>query len=180
MLAVLGVGGQTAMPSILVGLTIRALALTLIAASLLAMQRYAADDGFAQVTGLARRLPVATLSLLVGGLTLVGIPLTVGFPLRWQLFQTITQANYRWPVLLILAGIGVSIGYLRGLRALLSFKKEERLSQADRITLSLQESRWLLIIISILVVICIILGIFPSLLTEPLQQLSIGLSVPIR
>jgi formate hydrogenlyase subunit 3/multisubunit Na+/H+ antiporter MnhD subunit len=78
--------------------------------------------------------------------------------------------------LLILAGLGVSIGYVRGLRALLSFKKEERSYQA---ALFPQEPRFLLVIISILVVGCIILGLFPSLLIEPLQQLSVNISIPI-
>jgi len=175
-LVISGIGGHTVVPTILVGLTIRALALTLIAASLLAIQRHTADDGFAQITGLARHLPVATIGLMIGGLTLVGIPLTIGFPLRWQLLQSIAEIDSLWPVLLVLAGFGVSIGYLRGLRALLSFKKEERPDQA---ALSIQEPRSLLIIIAILVVICIVLGLFPSLLIEPIQQLSSGLSIPI-
>jgi len=177
-LVVLGIGGRPSMPAILAGLTVRALALTLIAASLVAIQRVAADDGFAHIRGLARRLPVATVGLMMGGLTLAGIPLTIGFPLRWQLLQSIAGVDTRWPVMLALAGLGVSIGYLRGLRALLSFKKEDQPNQ-DRIALSLQEPRSLLIIISILVIVCIVLGLFPSLLTEPLQQLSAGLSVPI-
>jgi formate hydrogenlyase subunit 3/multisubunit Na+/H+ antiporter MnhD subunit len=175
-LAILGVGGRTAVPTILVGLTLRALALTLTAASLLAIKRNIADDGFGQIMGLARRFPAATAGLMIGGFILIGIPFTIGFPLRWQLLQTIGQVDPRWPVLLVLAGLGVSIGYLRGLRALLSFKKEER---SNGTVLSLQEPRLLLILIVVLAVICITLGLFPSLIIEPLEQLSKGLSVPI-
>jgi formate hydrogenlyase subunit 3/multisubunit Na+/H+ antiporter MnhD subunit len=79
-------------------------------------------------------------------------------------------------VLLALAGLGVSVGYLRGLLALLSYKKED---QSEQAALSLQEPRLLLVIISVLAVICIILGLFPSTLIEPLQQLSAGISIPI-
>jgi multicomponent Na+:H+ antiporter subunit D len=178
-LVILGIGGQPTVPAILSELTIRALGLTLIAASLLAFKRYAADDGFTQIMGLAYRFPVATIGLMVGGFTLIGLPLTIGFPLRWQLLQSITQVDSRWPVLLVLAGLGVSLGYLRGLRALLSFKKEVQFGETDQTALSLQEPRLLLIIICMLVAGCIILGLFPSMLLEPLQQFSAQISIPI-
>lgn len=175
-LTLLGIGGPTTVPTILVSLTVRALALTLIATSLLALHRNVTDDGLAQIKGLARCFPVATAGLMIGGATLIGTPLTIGFPLQWQLIQSITEIDARWPVLLALAGLGVSVGYLRGLLALLSYKKED---QSEQAALSLQEPRLLLVIISVLAVICIILGLFPSTLIEPLQQLSAGISIPI-
>jgi formate hydrogenlyase subunit 3/multisubunit Na+/H+ antiporter MnhD subunit len=181
LLVILGVGGRTAIPTILVGLSIRALALTLISAGILAIRYHIADDGFAEITGLGRRFPVATVGVIIGGFILIGTPLTVGFPLRWQLLQAIESSSF-WPQLLALAGLGVSIGYLRGLRALLSVKEEEQPNQADQsdeITLSIQEPRLLLIIIAILVIVCIVLGAFPSLVIEPIQTLSSEISIPI-
>jgi multicomponent Na+:H+ antiporter subunit D len=175
-LAVLGVGGPTALLTILVGLTVRALALALIAAGLLAIRRHAADDGFVQVRGLARQLPLATAALMLGGLTLLGLPFTLGFPWRWQLLHAITQVDSRWPLLLILAGLGVSIGYLRGLKALLSFNQKER---STRTALTGQEPLLLTVIIVILAGACIVLSIFPSLLIEPLQQLTGDISIPL-
>jgi formate hydrogenlyase subunit 3/multisubunit Na+/H+ antiporter MnhD subunit len=181
-LAVLGVGGEAAVITILVSLTVRALALALIAACLSAIRLQTAYDGFAEIRGLARRLPVATVGLVVGGLTLAGAPLTIGFPLRWQLLQAIAGVDSRWPILLTLAGLGVAIGYLRGFRALLlspiAPNKKER-SPADA-ALTLQEPFLLLIIIALLAAACIVFGLFPSLLIEPIQELSVGIEIPIR
>jgi multicomponent Na+:H+ antiporter subunit D len=181
-LAVLGIGGEAALITILVGLTVRALALALITACLSAIRLQTAYDGFAEVAGLARRLPVATIGLVVGGLTLAGVPLTVGFPLRWQLLQSIAGVDSRWPILLTLAGLGVAIGYLRGFRSLLLSptvpNKKER--PPAGVALTLQEPLLLLIIIALLAAACIVFGLFPSLLIEPLQKLSMGIQVIVQ
>jgi formate hydrogenlyase subunit 3/multisubunit Na+/H+ antiporter MnhD subunit len=177
MLATLGLGGRTTVPTILVGLIVRSLALALFAASLLAVQRHTFDDGFVQVTGLGRRLPIAATGLMIGGLTLIGIPLTMGFPLRWQLLQSIAAVDPRWPLLLVLAGLGVCVGYLRGLRALLADNIRERPAQTAP---SLRQPRILAVMISILIVVCILLGVFPSLLIDPIQQISASIPMPIR
>lgn len=181
-LAVLGLGGRAAVVTILAGLTIRALALTLIAASASTIRLRLAGDGFAQLRGIARHMPLAMTGLLVGGLTLAGAPLTAGFAARWQLLRSIAEVNSTWPVLLVLAGLGVTIGYLRGFRAALLPDKPAR-SQTERsrrAALKLQEPPLLLIMISLLGIACIWLGLFPSLLIEPLQQLTFGISIPIR
>jgi multicomponent Na+:H+ antiporter subunit D len=180
-LAVLGVGGEAAVITVLVSLTVRAVALTLIAACLSAIRLQTAYDGFAEIAGLARRLPAATAGLLIGGLTLAGVPLTVGFPLRWQLLQSIAGIDSRWPLLLTLAGLGVAVGYLRGFRALLlsptAPNKKER--PPTGVALAIQEPLLLLIIIALLATACIVFGLFPSLLIEPLQRLSVGIEIPI-
>ncbi len=181
LLMVLGIGGKSAVLTILVGLTVRALALALLTAGMLALQLYAADDGFAQITGLARQLPVATAGIILGGLSLAGVPLTIGFPLRWHLLHAGTDLDARWPVLLVLAGLGVSLGYLRGLNALFSTKKEAPASNKDapQRILSMQEPRLLLLLITLLAITCLVLSLFPSLLIEPLQQLALGVPVPV-
>ena len=180
-LAVLGIGGRAAVITVFVGLTVRILALTLIAVCLLAIRHHTAYDGFAETAGLARRLPLATIGLVVGGLTLAGVPLTIGFPLRWQLLQSIAEVDSRWPILLTLAGLGVAIGFIRGFRALLldpsTPNQKERPSIG--VTLSIQEPLLFIVFIGLLSAACIGLGLFPSQLIEPLQQLSMGISIPI-
>ncbi|MBN1219993.1 MAG: hypothetical protein JXM69_13785 [Anaerolineae bacterium] len=181
LLAVLGLGGEAAVITLLVGLTVRALALILIAACLVTIQLHTASDGFAQITGLARRLPVATVGLALAGLTLAGTPLTIGFPLRWQLLQSVVKINPIWPVLLTLAGLGVAIGYLRGLKALLqpaTANKKERPS--IDVAPGIHEPLLLVVIISLLGTACVVFGLFPSLLIEPLQKLSMNVPIPIR
>ncbi len=181
-LAVLGIGGRAAVITILVALTVRALALTLIATSASTIRLAVAGDGFAQVRGMARQMPVATTGLVIGGLTLAGVPLTAGFAPAWQLLRSSAEVNSSWPVLLGLAGLGVTIGYLRGFRATLlpdnATRKQTGRSPGTALTFA--EPRLLLMMIGLLGIACILLGLFPALLIEPLQQLTLGISIPIQ
>jgi formate hydrogenlyase subunit 3 len=63
-LALLGRGGETGVITILVSLTGRALALTLIAASTSALRLRAGSDGFAEFREMAQQMPVATAGQL--------------------------------------------------------------------------------------------------------------------
>jgi formate hydrogenlyase subunit 3/multisubunit Na+/H+ antiporter MnhD subunit len=178
-LIVVALGGEAAISTILMSLTVRALALILIAASTSTLHLQVADDGFTQVRGIARQMPVATAGVILGGLTLAGAPLTVGFVPYWQLLNSMAGVDSRWSAILVLAGLGVTIGYLRGLRAALS---AEQTSQAagPNLPLKFQEPLPLLIIISLLGASCILLGLFPSLLIEPLQTVTTGIILPIE
>ena len=183
-LAMLGLGSSASVVIILMGLIIRALALTLVAASASAIRLRVASDGYAQVLGMARHMPVATFGLIAGGLTLAGVPFTASFGLRWELIQALADVDARWSTLIALAGLGVALGYLRGFRAMLWPRQTARI-QNDRAwwlgsILKLQEPPSLLIIIAGLSLATIGLGVFPAWLIGPLQTLAAGISIPIR
>jgi formate hydrogenlyase subunit 3/multisubunit Na+/H+ antiporter MnhD subunit len=173
--AALGTGGQAGVITIVGGLTIRALALVLLAASLSAMRLRITSDGFAQAKGLAYQMPVTILGLLVGGLTLTGAPFTAGFAVRWQLLSSIGEAAPYWPALLTMAGLGVVVGYLRGLRMALAAPETAKSKPA-----TVSEPSSLLLMIGLLSLACFILGVFPSLWLAPLQTWTAGISIPIR
>ncbi len=179
-LMVLGIGGQAVVVTILVTLIIRALALTLIAIGISAIRMRVAGDGFAQVTGVARQLPAAVTGLIIGGLTLAGAPLLAGFAPRWQLIHSSAEIAPVLPALLVLAGLGVAIGYLRGLSAALTPEKSTKNGRRLKAPLIFAEPHLLLVLISLLVVITILLGLFPSLLIEPLQSWTEAVSFPIQ
>jgi formate hydrogenlyase subunit 3/multisubunit Na+/H+ antiporter MnhD subunit len=181
-LAVLGLGGPTAVLTILVGLVVRAVAFTLIAASASAIRLRTVSDGFAEVRGVAQQMPVATIGLVLGGLTLAGAPFTAGFAPHWQLLRSLAEVDPGGLVLLTLAGLGVAIGYLRGFRAALLPGEAIGKNGPDtrpRLRFALQEPPGGLGLISLLVAIAILLGLFPAVLIEPLQILSAGISIPI-
>ena len=171
-LVILGAGERNAIPIILASLVVRALTISLIAASISAIRLHVSADGLAQMAGLAYRLPVATTGLVIGGLTLAGAPLTIGFTLRWQAVQAITQINTGWTSLLVLAGIGISIGYLRAFRALLPQAASQSSLLPQKSSPRFQEARLLIIIIIVLAGGCLALGIFPNLLIMPLQEIN--------
>lgn len=179
-LAIFGLGGAGAVTAVLVGLVVRALALTLIAAGVSAIRLQIPAEGFTQIRGLARRLPFATVGILIGGLTLAGAPLTAGLPVRWHLLQSIAAENANAPLLLALAGVGVTIGYLRGGYALLSAADGDHSSRRGRPqkTGAPQEPRRLMIIIVMLIVTCLGLGFFPALLIEAVQGWTADIVTP--
>ncbi len=169
----LGLGGHAAVITVLAALSVRTLALTLIAIGVSAVRMRVAGDGFAQVKGLAREIPMAVAALMIGGGILAGVPLLAGFGPRWQIIHTGAEVNPVLPALLVLGGLGVAIGYLRGLRAMIAPGHGPA-----RVTFA--EPRLLLALISLLIVVSILLGLFPALLIEPLQLLTMTVSGPIQ
>lgn len=170
-LALLGAGGQPELITVVAGLVVRSVTLVLITASVLAIRLQTGRDGFAQLQGVALKAPAATAGLILGGLTLAGTPFTVGFVLRWQLFQLIAAADSRWLGLLALAGLGVAIGYLRGLRVMLAMPQTGKVQKGwpgGWVDLVLPKPYSLAVIIILLGITCILLGVYPSLLIEPL------------
>lgn len=183
-LALMGLGGPSGLVIILVNLTVRALALILIAACTSVLRLRAASDGFAEVSEIVQQYPVAATGVMLGGLTLAGLPFTAGFAAHWQLLRSMAQVEPTWAVLLALAGLGVAIGYLRGFRATLLPRPTVK-SQTDqpvqlRLVFTMQEPFGLLVLISLLIAMTILLGLFPAVLIQPLQILSAGIPLPIR
>ncbi|MCB0181135.1 MAG: hypothetical protein KDI62_23120, partial [Anaerolineae bacterium] len=169
----LGLGGQAAVLTILVNLTVRALALVLIAVSTSTLYLRVASDGFSYVNGMVREMPLAAAGLIIGGLTLAGTPFTAGFAPYWQLLRSAAANNPSWVIFLVLGGLGVAVGYLRGLWALLgSDRRVERASKpfSTNILRNSQEPRFLMIIIIVVAFICILTGLFPNLLIDPLRK----------
>lgn len=174
-LAVLGLGGRAALITVLVSLAVRALALVLIAVSTTTIQLQATSDGFTHVKGIARRMPVATAGLIIGGLTLAGAPLTAGFSPYWQLLHSMAGVDSVWLSLLVLGGLGVSGGYLRGLRAALAQTKSPPGGSPK-----LREPVLLMVMIVVLTAAAVILGVFPWIIIEPLQEASLGIPFPVQ
>ncbi len=64
------------------------------------------------LNGLGRRMPFTMAALMIGGLGLVGVPVTSGFVSKWYLVQAALEADL-WPVaLLILVGSLLALIYV--------------------------------------------------------------------
>jgi multicomponent Na+:H+ antiporter subunit D len=65
-----------------------------------------------QMHGLASRMPLTMAAFLIGGLSLIGVPLTVGFVSKWYLVAAALENGW-WPVAaLILLGSILSVIYI--------------------------------------------------------------------
>ncbi|MCH8177400.1 MAG: monovalent cation/H+ antiporter subunit D family protein, partial [Proteobacteria bacterium] len=65
-----------------------------------------------QFQGLGRQMPLTMAAIVVGGLSLIGVPLTVGFVSKWYLIMAAIENGW-WPVaVLILLGSLLAIVYV--------------------------------------------------------------------
>jgi formate hydrogenlyase subunit 3/multisubunit Na+/H+ antiporter MnhD subunit len=116
----LSLAGTQSAPGFYAGLALRGLALGLTGTASAALGQPAGGDTFAALRGIAYRRPLATAALVIGGFSLAGLPLTAGFLPRWLLLQGLAQSQPGWAWLPVAGGLGVALGYLRGLYALLA------------------------------------------------------------
>ena len=62
--------------------------------------------------GLGRQMPVTMAAIVIGGLSLIGVPLTVGFVSKWYLILAVIENGW-WPVaVLILLGSLLAVVYV--------------------------------------------------------------------
>jgi formate hydrogenlyase subunit 3/multisubunit Na+/H+ antiporter MnhD subunit len=135
----------------------RGLIITLMAAALSILRHRATTDRFEGLGGVARRLPIATMGLVIGGLALAGFPLTAGFPTRWAVYRAMSGEEMLWAFLLLASSAGIVIGLLRALNAMLGAEPRDDVARQP-ILASLM--------VLALAILVIILGIYPQLFLE--------------
>jgi formate hydrogenlyase subunit 3/multisubunit Na+/H+ antiporter MnhD subunit len=175
------VGGSQGEILTLLYIANRAVSITLMAAGLAILRHQAETDRFSRLQGVARKLPIATLGVLIGGLALAGFPLTAGFPIHWAVSRAVWNwaqplaslagggmsiSTVRWPevlaiVPLLVSSLGITIGLLRGLSAMLGTEGRE-----DILRQPLVASLMVLALASLVIV----LGLHPQLFLGPVRS----------
>ncbi len=62
--------------------------------------------------GLAKRMPVTTWAFILSGLSLIGVPLTVGFISKWYLLTAAFAAGHGYAAFLIVASSLIAMAYI--------------------------------------------------------------------
>ena len=62
--------------------------------------------------GLGRRMPWTFAAIVVGGLSVIGVPLTVGFISKWYLVLAALESGQWWVAILILIGSLLAVVYM--------------------------------------------------------------------
>lgn len=65
-----------------------------------------------RLAGLGRRMPLTAAGLVIGGLSLVGVPGTVGFVSKWYLVLGALERGWWWLALLVLLSSLLALGYV--------------------------------------------------------------------
>jgi multicomponent Na+:H+ antiporter subunit D len=108
--------------------------------------------------GLGRRMPLTMAAFVVGGLSLIGVPLTVGFVSKWYLVTAALEAG-RWPIaVLILLSSLLAVIYIWRVVEVAYFKEApEGAPEVSEAPLGVLLPTWVLIGASLF------FGIFTSL-----------------
>ncbi len=65
-----------------------------------------------QLQGIGRQMPLTMAAIVIGGLSLIGVPLTVGFVSKWYLLMALIETN-QWPIaVLVLLGSLLAVIYV--------------------------------------------------------------------
>jgi multicomponent Na+:H+ antiporter subunit D len=185
LLLALGAGGSQGLALALLHGINRTMAIILFAAALSILRHRATTDRFSQLQGVARRLPIATIGMLLGGLALAGFPFTAGSPTHWavlrsvwnwaQSFSPLTQEalpgistmpgpEWVWvltSVALLASLIGIVVGLLRGLSAMLGTEPRDDVARQPIIAS---------LMILALAALATVLALYPQLFLEPVQR----------
>ena len=149
-----------------------ALALGLTGAATAALRGWAGADAFTALRGAAYRAPLAAAALMIGAFTLAGLPLTASFFPRWLLLREMAEVDRRWLWLLVSGGVGVAIGYLRGLNAMLASPAGPNRPDQAR-------PAWLATaFLAALALLSLALGIFPDPLLHAARELLTAYPLP--
>lgn len=184
-------GGSQSLALALLYTVTRAMPITLMAAALAILRHRATTDEFAGLGGIARRLPIATMGLMIGGLALAGFPFTAGLPTHWAVIRPVwnwaqpfsalaqeaassvdTVTGSPWVGVIVLLALlassgGIVIGLLRGLSAMLGADPREEVARQPVIAS---------LMVLALIGLVIVLGIYPQLFLEPVLSTAEALS----
>ena len=145
----------------------RSLALVLASVGLASLRRYASSDAFADVGNVAWRMPLVSVGLLAGLLSLAGFPLTGGFASRWPIYRLVYQENHLYAIALVLSGGAAALGCWRGLLALLGSDANPELEPEPIPLLRYLPTATVMLTLTLL---CLALGLFPQLFLSPILK----------
>jgi NADH-quinone oxidoreductase subunit M len=120
---------------------------------------------FPELGGLARVMPFAAFVFILAGLSSMGMPGFAGFWAEFNIFMGMWQ---RYPLIAILAAISIPITAAYVLRAVYTVFFGELKNQSF---LKLPQLTWQEYVgASILAAVLLIVGLYPAILTEPIQS----------
>jgi NADH-quinone oxidoreductase subunit N len=119
---------------------------------------------FHTVQGLARRLPVVSLAILLGSFSVAGMPLLAGFPVHTSLWGKLAESAPVIAGFTLFGSVGLFISGIRTTAVLTMGKIES--------PWSMQEKRITLVFLVTGIVLLFVAGLFPQWFLPPLNSLA--------
>jgi formate hydrogenlyase subunit 3/multisubunit Na+/H+ antiporter MnhD subunit len=187
-LLALGLGTTAGLNVALFALGTRVVNLAVMAMGVSLIRHRAEGDDFDRLVGWGRHVPWATMALVVGGLSLAGLPPGAGFTARWSITRLIAREQAGGALLLLLASVAVSIGVVRALIALMrepvpeylgseiveAIEAASRSKEEEEEKTPEREPRLAAVIIMAGLILCLALGLLPQFHAEIIQQVTMN------
>jgi formate hydrogenlyase subunit 3/multisubunit Na+/H+ antiporter MnhD subunit len=159
----IGLGSSAGLAAAFMTIITRSIGSGLMAMGLSVAREHKGDDSFTTLTGLAWRLPLTSLAIAAGGLSLAGFPPLAGFAGRWGILQQAATIDIRAAAVMLASGVSVAIGVLRGLREMLKPSTDPDESPP-------RERRGEAILIIAALVSCVFVGLFPGVFAPIVRE----------
>ncbi|SHG85523.1 monovalent cation/H+ antiporter subunit D family protein [Ferrimonas marina] len=102
-----------------------------------------------QFKGLGQRMPLTMAAIVVGGLSLIGVPLTVGFVSKWYLVLALLEQGW-WPVVvLVLLSSMLAVIYVWRIVEVAYFQPPEPGTQREEVPMGFLLPVWILVFANI-------------------------------
>jgi multicomponent Na+:H+ antiporter subunit D len=122
--------------------------------------------------GVGRQMPWTTMAFVIGGLSLIGTPLTVGFISKWYLIVAALDKGWWWMAVLILLGSILAVIYIWKVVEVIYFQN----GTADSQTTKYKEAPLSMIIpVWVIIFANIYFGVNASVVTDISQQAAVYL-----
>lgn len=155
------------------GTVARAVSLGVFALGIAMIRERAGSDEFINIAGQGRLQPWAALAIGIGGMSLAGLPGTVGFVSRWTTARVIGVHDLEALVLILVAGASVGVGMVRGLSALYATVPATSLdTEVTPISAARPNMRGRAALVTLAIALIIALGIAPGITESIIQPIS--------
>ena len=139
--------------------------LLLAGAALATIRHHATSLYFDQIAGVGPRVPLSIFAFAIGGLAMLGAPLTAGFPGHWAVLRLMVQTDSGWAVALVSTSLLGSIGFLRAFAVMANRVDEDKLTKIK------PEPRIATFMLSALAGLSILIGLAPQTMNPVLAYL---------
>lgn len=102
-----------------------------------------------QLKGLGRDMPWTMAAFVIGGLSLIGVPLTVGFISKWYLVLAAFEQGWWWLVVAILISSLMAVVYVWRIVEIAYFQHSESRDRTREVPLGLLIPTWILVLANI-------------------------------
>lgn len=92
---------------------LRVISMITSAIGLIALERQVGSLEMQHLRGVGLRMPWSSAAVLLGGLGLVGFPLTAGFAGHWAALQSLAMLDWRLATAIVAAAVGAILGFVR-------------------------------------------------------------------